>query len=326
MAAPLMALVSGRVGRLSFGEVGRLNYALYVNRSSNFSGSLQHPPRKLMEKPVTYEFASPISGTYPLVNDPSYWQAGAKVRFDLRQQVMAIRETLRVYKDILGQTAAFISGAIVLCGLIIREKLQPTLPRNSWWQLAWFLAACSMYALVHVERRFVAAFLVLFWLAIYGALMFRLNKSSVVPILATIICTVMIPSIAQLMASSASTVRDLGRARQPDYETVAVSLRNLGLQSGDRLAVVGFLYDSYYARFARLRVVAQIPNEDEFWRLSTPELNKVLQRLATVGVKAIVARNRPVSCALVNWRDLDVSSSTRFSILLLADDPLPNTH
>src|SRR5207253_4207648 len=145
---------------------------------------------------------------------------------------------------------------------------------HSSWQLAWPLAACSMYGLVYVERRYLAAFLVLFWLAIYGALMFRLNKWATMPVLAIVLCTVMIPFTEQLLAWSAWSVRDLGHATRPDYETFAVILRNLGLRSGDRLAAVGYCNDSYYAHFARLRVVAQIPNEDQFWRLSAPELNR----------------------------------------------------
>lgn len=329
MAAPLIALVSRRVGRLSFGEVGRIAYLVYVNRVGDDilnDGGLDHPPRKLIDKPLTYEFAYPIDGTYPLTYDPSYWYAGAKARFDLRQQILALKETLLVYKDILERIAAFIAGAIVLCGLILREKRVPTIPRNSWWQLAWFFAACAMYGLVYAEARYLAGFLVLFWLAIYGALMFRVNKSFAVLVVAALILTVMIPGMVELVALSPSTLRGLVHAKPPDYEAVAARLRELGLQSGDRLAVVGYSNDLYYAHLAKLRVVAQIPNADEFWRLSTPELNKVSQRLAAIGVKAIMARNRPVSCAFANWQDLNVSSSTRSSILLLADAAQPNTH
>ena len=330
LAAPLIALMSRRVGRLSFGEVGRVAYLVYVNQVGDDvwvnDHGLKHPPRKLIDKPLTYEFASPIEGTYALAYDPSYWYAGARVRFDLRQQIMALKETLRVYKDILEKTAAFIAGAIVLCGLILREKRLPRIPRNSWWQLAWFFAACTMYALVYAEARYLAGFLVLFWLAVYGALMFRVNKSYAAPILAAVICTLMIPGIVEVVASVPATLQNFVHAKPPDYEAVAVRLRELGLQSGDRLAVVGYSNDSYYARFARLRVVAQIPNADEFWRLSAPELNRLSQRLAAIGVKAIVARNRPVSCAFANWRDLNVSNSTGSSVLLLEDPPLPDTH
>jgi hypothetical protein len=64
------------------------------------------------------------------------------------------------------------------------------------------------------------------------------------------------------------------------------------LQKGDRLAAVGYAYNCYYARYDRLRIVAQIPDANEFWHLSTPELQRVEERLASIGVTAVVAWNQ----------------------------------
>jgi uncharacterized protein (DUF2235 family) len=102
-----------------------------------------------------------------------------------------------------------------------------------------------------------------------------------------------------------------------DYETAAAALREAGLHDGDRLAVVGYAYNCYYARCARLRVAAQIPDTRQFCRLSAPEFQSISHRLAPVGVKALVAFNRPESCGLATWKDVKISDSTRLSILLL---------
>jgi hypothetical protein len=118
-------------------------------------------------------------------------------------------------------------------------------------------------------------------------------------------------------------MRDFVRPRQSeDYETIAVGLHNLGLHSGDRLALVGSAFwpdGSYpiYARIDRLRVVAQIPEATEFWRLGTQELESLEESLAAIGVKAIVARDRPDCAVPANWRDITVNQGVRFSILLL---------
>jgi len=49
----------------------------------------------------------------------------------------------------------------------------------------------------------------------------------------------------------------------------------------------------------------------------------VAEHLAQIGVKALVAENRPAHSAQANWRDVKVVGSDRFSILPLPE-PLPN--
>jgi hypothetical protein len=83
--------------------------------------------------------------------------------------------------------------------------------------------------------------------------------------------------------------------------------------------VVGYPFDPYYVWYARLRVIAEIPATDEFWKLSTLELKSVAERLTRIGVKAVVAENRPDVSTEANWRDVKVSDSVRFSILLLSE-------
>ena len=333
ISAPLMTTLSARSGRLSFGEAGRLTYFWYVNQlptigwmggSHDVYGTPQHPPREVMQKPLTLEFASPITGTYPLWDDPSYWNAGAKVRFNLKQQVVALRETLKSYSDFLLRMAVLVGGGIALWMLSLREKFPSGRLGMVWWQITWPLAACAMYALVHVEDRFLGAFLVLFWLGIYGIAIRRLNDSSPAPVLIAVVCSLMIVLFVQVIGAGARAAHDLVRAREPDYETVAVGLDKLGVKDGDRLALVGSaFYPSYafpyYARVARLRVVAQIPNADEFWSLSPSELDALTDHLAAIGVKAVVARDLdlPSSSTASNWHDLKVSRGIRYEILLL---------
>jgi hypothetical protein len=135
-----------------------------------------------------------------------------------------------------------------------------------------------------------------------------------VAVCATVLSTVMVPFTARLGVESVRIARDLVHPRPPEYQKAALGLRDLGLQNGDRLAIVGYPYDCYYARYARLRVVAEIPDEQEFWNLSTPELKSLAEHLASIGVKAVVASNRPDASASADWKDISV----RFSVLLLS--------
>ena len=333
-AAPLVMLLSERVGHLSMGESGRLNYVWFLNNAPNSGwtgdspavyGSPEHPPRKLLEKPLVLEFDSPIKGTFPLWYDPAYWYAGAQVRFDLRKQIAALKGPLGEYKRIFSQTSVLFGGAFVLCLLAAREKRFSHFSLRASWLVIWPLAALLMYALIHVESRYVAAFFVLLWLACYGALLARVNRPAAMAVCATVAGTMMIPFTAHLAAGSARMLKDVVHATPPDYQAVAAGLRDVGVKSGDRLAVVGWDtgYYAYYAHYARVRVVAEIPAADEFWNLSAPELHAVAEHLAQIGVKALVAENRPAHSAQANWRDVKVVGSDRFSILPLPE-PLPN--
>jgi hypothetical protein len=248
-----------------------------------------------------------------------------KVRFDLRRQITALKETLLTYQALGLESMAFLSGAIVLWVAALHERVRLTALRRLLWQMAWPLAACLMYALVHVESRFVGAFLVLLWLAVYGALMLRLNRRVAAAISATVLCTVMLPFTAHLAKESVRTIRDLICARLPDYQIAALGLTDLGLQKGDRLAIVGNAYDCYYARYDGLHVVAQIPNASEFWHLSAPELQLLSERLGGIGVRAVVASNKPEAYALADspkgtWREIKVSDSVQLSVLLLSPE------
>jgi hypothetical protein len=99
---------------------------------------------------------------------------------------------------------------------------------------------------------------------------------------------------------------------------VAGALDAAGMHRGDRLAVVGYCLDAYYARYAGTKIVAQIVHPDEFWRLPERQLDLVKKSLATLGVKAIVSRDRPVSS--INgggWQDVVTPRGMRYSILAL---------
>src|SRR5205814_2210161 len=101
------------------------------------------------------------------------------------------------------------------------------------------------------------------------------------------------PLIVQIAVTGVGVARDAIHPSRPEYQTAALGLRELGLQDGDRLAVVGYAYNCYYARCARLRIVAQISDPNELSSLSAAELRAVGERLASIRVKALVAWNRP---------------------------------
>ncbi|HEY0098831.1 MAG TPA: hypothetical protein VGB76_07745, partial [Pyrinomonadaceae bacterium] len=83
VSAPFVVALSRAKHRLTIGDTARLNYAWHVNRTTPFihwqgdaagaTGTPTHPTRKLFDSPAVYEFAAPVSGTYPPWYDPTYW-------------------------------------------------------------------------------------------------------------------------------------------------------------------------------------------------------------------------------------------------------------
>ena len=96
VCSPFVFAISKAKGRITYGDTGRLAYATCVSPGSAQihwqgepagSGTPVHPTRKTLESPPVFEFGEPIRGTYPPWDDPSYFNGGARTRFDLRRQL-----------------------------------------------------------------------------------------------------------------------------------------------------------------------------------------------------------------------------------------------
>jgi hypothetical protein len=330
-SAPLVTFMSKRVGRLSLSESGNMNYAWWVNKVPPYAGwirldmdllnslytgkprksaMLTHPPRILMEKPLTLEFSLPVAGTYPLWYDPVYWNEGAKARFNLRQQLVALKENLLKYGHAFMEMSSLYAGAMVLCLFGFRKGMLVKLDRKWYWLLIWPVAVGAMYACVHVEYRFLGGFFVLFWLAAYGAVLGRADRAAEIAALATVLCSLIISTIG------GGALRHFAEHNAPDYLVVAEGLRRLGVNPGDQLAIIGTI-DAYYARPAGVRIIAQISDVDEFWSLSAKDFEKVKGRLASIGVKALIAKDGPRGFGYGDWQEIPGTRLNRVRVLLL---------
>jgi hypothetical protein len=342
VAAPLVALVSKRVGHLSISEAGRINYAMNVNGlpgppswTPGVNGTPEHPARTILSKPIILEFATPVKGTNPLGFDPSYWFAGARPHFDVRQQWAAVKVNLHSYLRFLSEMVVIVSGALMLCLLRPPGSLRRHPANRFWWFTLWPAAAFVLYALVHVEARYLTGFLILFSLALYNFLWQKVDQVATKAVLGTVLLALLIPSVKDIAKATAERTTD-----KPEYIRVGEALKAAGIGPGDYLAVAGgstwesggrvyrvtSAFEAYYARYVGARVIAAIVDADdgkdvphrpapEFWHLDTEDLDRVKAALSGIGVKAIVALDRPTDSTPADWRQV---SGTRFCILLLS--------
>jgi len=332
VAAPLIVSMSVQEGKLSMGDTGSLNYLWVVDQfkpgyvgwtggTAPEYGTPLHPPRTLMENPTVLEFATPIAGTYPLWHSPGYWYAGAKPVFHLGLQLLKIRASMHEYLQILIRawgSDGFLGGAILLFALSRGKSKSADRWRMSFWLPAWLLVACAMYALVWAQWRYTAPFLLLLCLGAYRALVFRVERRVAIGVCTIALLIAMTPLALSFAKSLVTSVRQFRHPVEEDYVTAAKNLQRLGLEPGDKLAFVGNVdHHPYYARYDRLRVVSQIEDADEFWRLSANDAKRVEDRLASIGVTALVAFNRPASDQGSGWKEAGALEGRAVSVLLL---------
>jgi hypothetical protein len=312
VSAPLFISMSRRVGRLSYSEVGNLNYAWHVNGAPGRKAAggpfflpalgpppyLKHPVTLLHMRPDAYGFREPLALTDAPQQDPEYWSAGTKADVNLPDQLRAIGRNLRVL---------FADGHILpMWGLICGGLLYVFLTHNALWRLkiilrSWPLlvpgiVAPGLYLLVYTESRLVAPFLVLVLLGLFPGILLQ-NPNGAAK--RTAIATVVIAASVMVLTALLVVYHLAGFPRsEPShgglYLLVGKSLNRAGVLPGEEVAIIGDVSDgSRWARLGRVRIVAQIHREDahDFW-VSDPRVKaEVYDAFAGFGAKAVVAGN-----------------------------------
>jgi hypothetical protein len=173
---------------------------------------------------------------------------------------------------------------------------------QQWYLLVPSISAFAMFAVVHTEARFVGAFLVIIFLGLLLAVSLppfeevrRLGRALVVGASLVLALAVAVPVVYGVVISRATV--------NVDYE-IARGLVRMGLRAGDRVGTMGWAFDSYWARLAHVRIVAETPGPDvlTFWS-DTPEGRRlVYDAFRRAGVRVIVAESIPATTAADGWQ------------------------
>ncbi len=328
ISLPFILLISGKKGKFTIGESGTVTYLRYVNGMPfpHWQGDppkgiiLTHPSRIVHQSPAVYEFDGPIGGTYPISTDPSYWYEGLKPRFDIASLLARLFASSLVYAELFFQQQGILVACIFALYMMRQHgkyTLQETLKK--WALVIPALIALSLYGVVLVESRYVGAFILLFWADILGNVRLPnapanqmwlgvLSSIAAFGLLANIILF-NLDGFARLNPSWQS---GLGAAATPAASPLAVArtLQELGVKPGGKVGVIGYAYDSFWARLARVRIIAEMldTDADEFWRGDEELRQSVLQSFANSGVDAVVAESVPDDAGLRDWHRVENSN------------------
>jgi len=316
ISAPLVVALSAQEGHVTVGDSAVLNYAFHVNGVPYVHwrggppgcGTPTHPVREPVQDPVVYEFSTPVRATYPLWYAPAYWYDGIVPCIAPRQLVANVTTNLKQLSQfILVNNSATTLLILSLWGWAIASRSGAASVRGligAWGAL--LLAGLGLAGLtaVYVEPRFIAAFGVLLWTGLLSAVRLPTTEQTRRGVRATVAAfvTVMLIMFGGLLLDGVKSVAD-DPATEVSWR-VAVGLQAMGVRAGDRVAVIGTAFPEYWARLARVMIVAEVPDEsvEAFWAAPVGGRERALNALTSTGARAIVTEDVPPGRVPAGWR------------------------
>jgi hypothetical protein len=318
-SGPWIAVLSHSKGRLTFGDSGKLNYVADSSMPSEHSAwgdvlpsgmHFVHPLPKLNDHPAVFVFPTPVGGTFPPWYDPSYWSEGTRLQFHWRAQLRSLRKVYNAYLDLLNAQGAFLLAFLAL--LLAQGEFRKNVARFARLWALWLpgLAALGLYALLHIETRFIAAFVTLVWLGLFASVRLPEGDHShhwPTAVLLALFLVTFIPIARNLVSDAHLLFRP-----PPDTDwAVAQELHRLGVPPGGAIALIGMPKETFYfAHLAQVRVVAAVPPDavGEYW-FAPPDIQAHVRSLfAAAGATAIVTSDVPPGDHPAGWSRMAFSS------------------
>lgn len=326
VSAPFIVALSASKGRFTFSDTGRLAYTWFVDgrtEATNWqgepagTGTPVHPTRVLHTEPAVFEYATPIAGTWPPWYDASYWNEGVKPAVALAPQMWVVMQNVAKYAAALAAIVVTLMFVGVMAGRPAVRGL-----KAAAFLLLPTLAGLALYTLVLVEWRYVASFIVVFALAALIAMLPRaVDDGSVIAGRAVGDLQRLLPAIAvaltvALLAQTVDLTYDeighglrslVGTDDANEFAITAIAFQKVGLRPGDEVGRIGSPFFDYWARLARVRIIAEVPDSQAagFWAADSETKAEVLQAFSKAGAKAVVTQNVPEWADTSGWLTVD---------------------
>jgi Dolichyl-phosphate-mannose-protein mannosyltransferase len=318
VCSPFALALSKSKGRFTFGDVGVMAYrhVMGMDEQPLLPDTWPRPSAA----PHIADYRPIIQlGTFPPWSDPSYGYRASPFHFMLRRQLNRTHIVLRYYFDLfVVQLGPLFAGLLVLFFLGDPREFGKRLTRLPvLWLPA--LAGLAFYASMRVDGRFLAGYIVTLYATCVASIRLpnSMNLQKTTRAIAFAVSFLLLSQIALQVSHEAAHL--FGRQSHPDWQ-VATALQEMGLKEGDRVSYMGYaLIDHAWAHLARVRIVAEIPEEDvlNFWAADKKERQDVINWLSSTSAKALITKNVPDSAMPMGWVRV---ADTNYYILSLSED------
>jgi hypothetical protein len=294
IASPLIGALSNRLGRFTYGELGKHVYALWISGQGE-----PIYPKVINEKPKTILYEYDIPSTRPSGFDNCYWYEGFRPRFDLSVHLPIVAwNVVDVFIQIPWLLLILLwYGAQLKLGSARAGNLYP--PSVVMLTAAVSLAGTGVYCLLRVEPRYIASFLFLGFMALAMSIRFPQDKSGHGRAMRLsslgLVCFFLGLVIYSIIDQSIRSLQSHGP--RPSYkeaflENIAVKdfLVKRGISQGDNIAIVGSPPVNW-ARMAGVRIIAEIPETEQVLSATGDEQRAATIALDKYRIKAMVVRD-----------------------------------
>lgn len=347
VSAPFIVALSLKFGKPTFGESGKFNALLDIDHvPTTFLwkgydgpyGTLLHPVHQIFDRPATFEFASPVGGSYPLRYDFTYWIEGLTPHYlpeEMAKNLVAnFRSSARWWA--LGLNGSIFAGLFVLFWVSGRRRLILNDVAAFWFLLIPSFVTLTMYGILHFEPRYIGGFLAVTFTCLFFSVQLpptlearRLFSGVAVLLLLMFVSPIGIdiPISVTNISSLLDFLKPLGAKRNPNAEVVK-GLQAMGLRPGDGIASLELSVNpetegddtgpAFWACLGQFRLVAEVffvsephtPDltpfrrelrDNNFWDADMERQEKVIDALAKTGARAVVSLQEPRGPGAAGW-------------------------
>lgn len=351
-AAIFIIPVSLKVNRFTFGEAGRLNhywfhggfnYLIHWQGEEPQNGRPEHTTRRLRQNPDVYEFGGVFDATYPPWYNPAYWSAGAKSVYNPGKHWQHFKKNLYDLSKIVFQNETILVFFITALWILFSFRpsqtghsmcstgfnLKKFLIKNLTPLLAatGALAGIAGFSLVLIEARYISGMLLVVGVVLFYFLTSKVtNKRSFWSYMLSIsFCVIfLVRPINDFRKDMTINLKEVFRAEtnfknyfSEDVQwRVAENLDILGVKPGDKVAVVGYGFNSPWARLDRVKIVSEVLNGAKFCEASKATQSDVFRLFQQAGARAVIGDSEYFECFdRLNWTSLH--KEKRFFVKML---------
>ncbi|MGO9119164.1 MAG: hypothetical protein ACLQPD_16350 [Desulfomonilaceae bacterium] len=294
VSAPLIGALSDRLGRFTYGELGKHVYAFWI-----FGQGDPIYPKVINEKPKTVLYRYDIQCTRPSGFDICYWYEGFRPVFNLNVHAPIIaRNVVSVFLQ--APWLLLIAIWYIFQWRLGDIRIGPLRPTSIFIVLFTIsIAGIAFYCLLNVEPRYIASFLFLGFVALVMSVRYPEHKprSRVLMLGSAIALTLFFMGLSaySLVDQSCRSLRSKGGKlsyKEAFLEQIAVKdfLQKQGIVQGDEIAIIGSPPVNW-ARMAGVKIVAEVPDIDQMLSASAEQRAASLAALRNEGVKSIVVKD-----------------------------------